>query len=56
MLKIAKEPSMDPFHWDNRFEYIEGTAEKRGLRLKHMTIDEMDELWNEVKHLKDVDV
>ena len=40
----------------NRFEYIEGTAEKRGLKLKHMTIGEMDELWNEIKHLKDSDI
>lgn len=40
----------------NRFEYIERTAEKRGLKLKRMTIDEMDELWNEIKHLKDSDI
>ena len=40
----------------NRFEYIEGTAEKQELKLKHMTIGEMDELWNEIKHLKDSDI
>ena len=40
----------------NRFEYIERTAERRGVNLKDMTIQEMDELWSEIKHLKDRDV
>lgn len=35
----------------NRFEYIEETAAKKGLHLENMTIGQMDELWNEIKHL-----
>lgn len=35
----------------NRFEYIEETAVKKGLNLENMTIEQMDELWNEIKHL-----
>jgi tetrapyrrole methylase family protein/MazG family protein len=40
----------------NRFEYIENSAVRRGLELKNMTIDEMDELWNEIKHSQDRNV
>ena len=40
----------------NRFEYIERSAETRGMDLKNMTIGEMDELWSEIKHLNSSDV
>jgi anaerobic ribonucleoside-triphosphate reductase len=32
-IAIAKEPSMDPFHWDNRFEYIEAKDLKKDQKL-----------------------
>ena len=38
----------------NRFEYIEETAAKKGLNPENMTIEQMDELWNEIKHLNEI--
>ena len=35
-----------------RFNYIESQAKAQGKRLNEMTLDQMDELWNEAKHLK----
>jgi len=35
----------------NRFEYIEEKAVTKGFELKDMSIQQMDELWNEIKHL-----
>lgn len=32
-IAIAKEPSMDPFHWDNRFEYIEAKDLKKDQKV-----------------------
>lgn len=32
-----------------RFQYIEETAIRKGLNIKNMTLDEMDQLWNEAK-------
>lgn len=34
----------------NRFEYMEGKAEKIGKSLENMTLEEMDLLWNEAKN------
>lgn len=34
-----------------RFNYIERKAAERGLQLKDMTLEQMDELWNEAKNL-----
>ncbi|MDE5839014.1 MAG: nucleoside triphosphate pyrophosphohydrolase [Paramuribaculum sp.] len=34
-----------------RFNYIESKAKERGLSLKDMTLEQMDELWNEAKSL-----
>lgn len=34
-----------------RFNYIESKAAERGLQLKDMTLEQMDELWNEAKNL-----
>lgn len=34
-----------------RFNYIESKAAGRGLQLKDMTLEQMDELWNEAKNL-----
>lgn len=34
-----------------RFQFIEESAGKRGLDLKDMTLDEMDQLWNEAKNV-----
>ncbi|MCR5482285.1 MAG: nucleoside triphosphate pyrophosphohydrolase [Clostridia bacterium] len=34
-----------------RFGYIEESAAAKGRRLEDMTLDEMDELWDEAKHL-----
>ena len=36
-----------------RFRYIEKIAEERGLSLEAMSLDEMDGLWEEAKHLED---
>lgn len=33
----------------NRFEHIENTASQRGLSFSDMTLDQMDELWEEAK-------
>ena len=33
-----------------RFEKMEREAEKRGLKLDKMTLDEQDAIWNEIKH------
>lgn len=35
-----------------RFNYIEAKAKEQGKRLNEMTLAEMDELWDEAKHLK----
>ncbi|MDE6396669.1 MAG: nucleoside triphosphate pyrophosphohydrolase [Muribaculaceae bacterium] len=35
----------------SRFNYIEKRAREKGLSLKDMTLSEMDEIWNEAKHL-----
>ena len=35
----------------SRFSYLEETALKRGLILEHMSLDDMDELYNEAKRL-----
>lgn len=35
-----------------RFNYIEAEARKQGRLLKDMTLTEMDELWNQAKHIK----
>ena len=35
-----------------RFNYIEAKAKEQGMRLNEMTLAEMDELWDEAKHLK----
>lgn len=35
-----------------RFNYIESQAKAQGKRLNEMTLEQMDELWNEAKHLK----
>lgn len=32
-----------------RFQYIEQVAKERGLELKKMTLEQMDEIWNEAK-------
>ena len=34
-----------------RFNYIESKAKERGVSLNDMTLDQMDELWNEAKSL-----
>lgn len=34
-----------------RFNYIESKAAERGQQLKDMTLEQMDELWNEAKNL-----
>jgi len=34
-----------------RFQFIEESAGKKGLDLKDMTLDEMDQLWNEAKNV-----
>lgn len=34
-----------------RFNYIESKAAERGIQLKDMTLEQMDELWNEAKNL-----
>ena len=34
----------------NRFNYVEAKAKEQGKRLADMSLDEMDALWNEVKH------
>lgn len=36
-----------------RFNYIESKAKESGKSLNHMTLEEMDTLWNEAKKLKD---
>ncbi|KYH34368.1 nucleoside triphosphate pyrophosphohydrolase/pyrophosphatase MazG [Clostridium tepidiprofundi DSM 19306] len=33
----------------NRFEFIESTASRRGLKLNEMSLEQMDELWDEAK-------
>lgn len=33
----------------SRFQYIESQADKTEKKLQHMTLDEMDQLWNEAK-------
>lgn len=38
-----------------RFGYVEQQARLRGRHLKDMTLGEMDELWNEAKHLERTD-
>ncbi len=38
----------------NRFEYIEETAAKKRAESENMTIEQMDELWNEIKHLNEI--
>lgn len=35
----------------NRFNHIEEGARKQGLRLKDMTLGQMEELWQEAKHI-----
>ena len=34
-----------------RFQFIEESATKKGLNLKDMTLEEMDQLWNEAKNV-----
>lgn len=36
----------------NRFNYVEAKSKEQGKRLKDMTLDQMDILWNEAKQLK----
>lgn len=36
----------------NRFNYIESKSKEQGRKLKEMTLDEMDILWNEAKQLE----
>ncbi|MEA5005296.1 MAG: nucleoside triphosphate pyrophosphohydrolase [Rikenellaceae bacterium] len=36
-----------------RFGYLESEAQKRGLSLKKMTLQEMDEIWDEAKKLEE---
>lgn len=38
----------------NRFEYIEKTAQGKGLKLTDMTLEQMDALWEEAKHKKNM--
>ena len=35
-----------------RFNYVEAQAKAQGKRLNEMTLEEMDVLWDEAKHLK----
>jgi len=35
----------------SRFEFIEKTAFKKGMRFEEMTLEQMDELWNEAKNI-----
>ncbi len=35
----------------SRFNYVEAKAKESGRQLKEMTLEEMDRLWNEAKHL-----
>ena len=35
-----------------RFNYVEAQAKTQGKRLNEMTLEEMDVLWDEAKHLK----
>lgn len=35
-----------------RFKFIEEVALKKGLKLESMTLEQMDNLWNEAKKLK----
>ena len=37
----------------SRFTYVEQQAKKLGKELKNMTLDEMDNLWNEAKKIED---
>jgi len=34
----------------SRFEYIEKTALKKGVKLEEMSLQQMDELWNKAKN------
>lgn len=36
-----------------RFGYLESKTLKKGLKLKHMTLDQMNEIWEEAKNIKD---
>ena len=36
----------------NRFESIEETAKKQGIKLDEMDVDTMNRIWDEIKHLK----
>lgn len=37
----------------HRFSYLESKAKELGKNLKEMSLDEMDEIWNEAKHWND---
>lgn len=36
-----------------RFNYLEQTAKMQGKQLKEMTLQEMDEIWNQAKHIEE---
>ena len=36
----------------SRFNHIEARAKEKGLRLKDMTLEQMEELWNEAKAIE----
>ncbi len=46
----ALQRTVDKFM--NRFKYVEQAAAKAGRRLEEMSLDEMDDLWNEAKKQK----
>lgn len=48
--ELALRGTIDKFI--NRFRYIEETALQKGKKLDKMTLQEMDELWNEAKKIK----
>ena len=36
-----------------RFNYLEQTAKMQGKQLKEMSLQEMDEIWNQAKHIEE---
>jgi XTP/dITP diphosphohydrolase len=47
----ALEVTNKKFHY--RFTRMEALAASRGKQLNEMTLEEMDAIWNEIKHQKD---